>query len=420
MEYALLYLILACIFGYFMAWGVGANDIANAMGTSVGAKAITLKQAIIIAAIFESAGALLAGGDVTDTIRSNVLDTSAFVDTPEIFIYGMLAALLSAGTWLLIASFYGLPVSTTHSIVGAIVGFGLISVGTSGIHWPMVTEIIMSWILTPVLAGIIAFILFRTVQFLILNSTNPLISAKRYIPFYIFLVVFTISMVTFSKGLKNLGFDLSAANYTSASVAIATLCTIIGIIIIRRLKFTSDTRDTGDPYDFTQVEKIFGILMIFTACSMAFAHGSNDVANAIGPLAAIIGVLKEGTTLAGKSTVPIWILLLGATGMVSGLAMYGYRVIATIGERITELTPSRGFAAELAAASTIIIASGTGLPISTTQTLVGAVLGIGLARGISSLRLNVVGQIFMSWLITLPAGALLAIIFFYILKAILL
>lgn len=415
MEYALLYFILACIFGFFMAWGIGANDIANAMGTSVGSKAVTLKQALVIAAVFETAGALLAGGEVTDTIRSHVLDTDTFATMPDIFIYGMLAALLAAGTWLLIASYFGLPVSTTHSIVGAIVGFGLISVGYDGIRWEIVFNIVLSWIFTPLIAGIIAYLLFRSVQYLILNSTNPLANAKRFIPGYIFLVILIISLVTFAKGLKHVGLNLAPWQVAVASLGISTFCTILGIILIHYIKLAPKDRVTR--YDFTNVERIFGILMIFTACSMAFAHGSNDVANAIGPIAAIISTLK-GTAgaLSQKALVPPWILLLGGAGMVAGLGMYGYRVIATIGERITQLTPSRGFAAELAAASTIIIASGTGLPISTTQTLVGAVLGIGLARGISALKLNVVGQIFMSWLVTLPAGGLLAIIFFYMLK----
>jgi len=399
-----------------MAWGIGANDIANAMGTSVGAKAITLKQAILIAAVFETAGALLAGSAVTDTIRGHVLDVDAFAAIPEVFIWGMLAALLAAGTWLFIASYLGWPVSTTHSIVGAIVGFGLVSVGSGGIEWGTVLNIVLSWVLTPLIAGIIAYLLFRSVQYLILNSEQPLTNAKRYTPLYIFLVVFIISLVTFTKGLKYLGLDLTMPQMFLFSFTISIACTIVGILVIRCTQF--GPVDKTSQYDFTNIEKTFGILMIFTACSMAFAHGSNDVANAIGPISAVIHVLKSSYSMIDKTQVAPWVLLLGATGMVSGLAMYGYRVMATIGERITELTPSRGFAAELAAASTVIIASGTGLPVSTTQTLVGAVLGIGLARGISAIKINVVGQIFMSWLITLPAGALLSIIFFYILKII--
>lgn len=415
MEYSITYLILACAAGLFMAWGIGANDVANAMGTSVGSKALTIKQAIVIAAIFESAGALLAGGEVTNTIRGKIIDISVFEGATDAFILGMMAALFAAGTWLLVASYFGLPVSTTHSIVGAIMGFGIIYAGTNTINWNAVVNILLSWIITPFIAGILAYLLFRSVQILIFNSSNPYINARRYVPIYIFIVILVICLVTFIKGLSHLGINLSLFTTLSASVGLSLLCTIVGALLIHKIPVPpmADMK-----YDFTYIERIFGLLMIFTACAMTFAHGSNDVANAIGPLAAIVSAIYNSNLLTQPAPLPVWIMLLGAVGIVAGLAMYGYKVIATVGKKITELTPSRGFAAELSAASTIIIASGFGLPISTTHTLVGAVLGVGMARGLSALRLNVVGKIFMSWLITLPAGAILAITYFFILKLI--
>ncbi|NKB46334.1 MAG: phosphate permease [Legionellales bacterium] len=413
MEHYTLFIILACAFGFFMAWGIGANDVANAMGTSVGSRALTIKQAIIVAAIFEAAGALLAGGEVTDTIRGKIIDSSVLEGSPEILVYGMLAALLAAGSWLLIATAMGLPVSTTHSIVGAIIGFGLVHVGIHAIYWSKVVSIVLSWVLTPCIAGIVAFIIFRSVQKFILTAADPLLNAKRYVPIYIFLVAFVISMVTLTKGLQHLGFNLHFTASITYAILFGLLCSALGMFTFRKINADSST---SSQQRFLLVERVFGILMIFTACSMAFAHGSNDVANAIGPVAAIINILQDGAHIAQKSAITTWVLVLGAVGIVAGLSMFGYRVIATIGHQITELTPSRGFAAELATASTVVIASGTGLPISTTQTLVGAVLGVGLARGLAALKLNVVRNIFMSWVVTLPVGALLAIVFFYVLQ----
>lgn len=413
MEYGLIYIGLACAFGFFMAWGVGANDVANAMGTSVGSKALTIKQAVIVAAIFEFAGAYLAGGQVTATIRKGIIDTSTIVDSPDLLVYGMLASLLAAGVWLLVASRAGWPVSTTHSIVGAIVGFAAVGIGFEAVKWAKVGTIAMSWVTSPVLAGALAYVLFRSVQYLILDTTHPLQSAKKYVPYYIFLVGFIIALVTMFKGLKHLGMELDTGTSYLIAVGIGIIAALIGKFFIGRLHF-----DPGADRDFhyTNVEKVFGILMMFTACAMAFAHGSNDVANAVGPLAAVVGIVESGGQVAQNSAMPVWILLLGGVGIVIGLITYGHKVIATIGSNITELTPSRGFAATLAAATTVVIASSTGLPISTTHTLVGGVLGVGLARGIAALNMNVVRTIFLSWVITLPAGALLSILFFFTLK----
>jgi PiT family inorganic phosphate transporter len=419
MEVIILYgpylLISGCVFGFFMAWGIGANDVANAMGTSVGARALTLSQAILVACIFEFAGAYLAGGEVTSTIRKGIIDPVILADSPDLLVFGMMASLLAAGTWLMIASFNGWPVSTTHSIVGAIVGFAAVGISVDAVSWSRVGSIVSSWVVSPLVAGTISFLIFRSVQNLILNTEHPFDNAKKYVPFYMFLVGFVISMVTLLKGLKHVGLTLNFEQSLTYSILIGVGIALLGSFFLRKVENISQVR--GD-VTFDGVEKVFAVLMVFTACAMAFAHGSNDVANAVGPLAAIANVIQSGGQVAAKSTMPWWILLLGGVGIVSGLAMLGYKVIETVGRNITELTPSRGFAAELAAATTVVIASGTGLPISTTHTLVGAVLGVGLARGLSAIDLGVVGRIVISWVITLPVGAGLSILFFFTLKGI--
>jgi PiT family inorganic phosphate transporter len=411
-------LILACVFGVFMAWGVGANDVANAMGTSVGSGALTIKQAIFIAIIFEFLGAYLAGGEVTGTIRKGIIDPDVMAGSPELLVFGMMAALLAAGTWLLIASAMGWPVSTTHSIIGAIVGFAAVGISPDVVSWGKVGAIVASWVISPLLAGTIAFALFVSVQKLILDTANPFERAKRYIPMYMWVVGFMITMVTLTKGLKHVGVELNLGMGSAFSDALlvsalaGVVVAMLGAVLLYRIKEVPSEQDR-----FNSVERVFAILMIFTACAMAFAHGSNDVANAVGPLAAVASTIASGGLISAQSAMPWWILLLGGGGIVLGLATYGFKVMATVGKKITELTPSRGFAAELGAASTVVVASAAGLPISTTHTLVGAVLGVGLARGIAALNLRVIVTIFISWLITLPAGAGLAIVFFFIFKA---
>jgi PiT family inorganic phosphate transporter len=417
-EYGTILILLAACCGFFMAWGVGANDVANAMGTSVGSKALTIKQAILIAMVFEFAGAYLAGGEVTSTIRKGIVDSAIFKDRPEDLVFGMLSALLAAGSWLAIASFKGWPVSTTHSIVGAIVGFAAVGVSPDAVNWGKVGTIVMSWLVSPIMAGTLSFALFRSVQHLILLQDDPFTKAKRYIPIYMFFVGFLIAMVTLLKGLKHVfkdnGMSLTFLDSALIASVVGVLVAILGSYLLSKVK-----RDMSLEADnrFANVERVFAVLMIFTACSMAFAHGSNDVANAVGPLAAVVSIVGSGGDIAAKTSMPPWILLLGGGGIVVGLATYGYKVMGTIGRKITELTPSRGFAAELGAAATVVIASGTGLPISTTHTLVGAVLGVGLARGIGAIDLRMVGSIFLSWLVTLPAGAGLSIMFFFMFKA---
>ncbi|MEC6798401.1 inorganic phosphate transporter [Photobacterium sp. S4TG1] len=413
-NYGTLLIGVAAFFGLLMAIGIGANDVANAMGTSVGSKALTVKQAIIIAMIFEFAGAYLAGGEVTDTIRKGVIETSLYAAHPETLVFGMMSALLAAGTWLLVASFMGWPVSTTHSIIGAIIGFACVSVGTNAVDWHSIQGIVGSWLITPFIAGIFAYLIFISAQRLIFDTDNPMANAKRFVPVYMFITAMVIALVTIKKGLKHIGLHLTTGEAWIASIAISFVVMIVGYFYIQR-KYADD--DLVDSNGYAGVESVFSVLMVVTACAMAFAHGSNDVANAIGPLSAVVSTIESSGQIAAQSQIAWWILPLGGIGIVIGLATLGHKVMATVGTGITELTPSRGFAAQLATASTVVLASGTGLPISTTQTLVGAVLGVGFARGIAALNLGVVRNIVASWIVTLPAGAFLAVIFFYIIQA---
>jgi PiT family inorganic phosphate transporter len=401
---------LACLFGFFMAWGIGANDVANSMGTSVGSKVLTIKQAIIIACVFEFSGAFFAGGQVASTIKNNIIDITN-MDT-NIFLLGMIASLLASGIWLLVATMKGWPVSTTHTIIGAIVGFALSSGFAEAIYWSKLVPIISSWVITPMISGFIAFFVFTSIQTLIFNTDSPFENAKKYSPFYIFFTACIVCFSTLTKGLKNIGINLTV--FESLIFAL-----VFGAIVALASKYLlSKIQEKSDNTRFMQSERIFATLMIFTACSMAFAHGANDVSNAIGPVAAVVSVIQEGAEVGGKAAVPVWVLFLGAIGIIIGLVTYGYKLMETIGENITELTPSRGFAAELSTSTTVVLASALGLPISTTHTLVGAILGIGFARGIGAINLSMVMKIFSSWVITLPAGALLAAIFLQILKLI--
>jgi len=414
-QYGPVFLALAIAFGFYMTWGIGANDVANAMGTSVGSRAITVKQAILIAAVFEFTGAFIAGGNVTSTIRKGIIDPTSITGQPEILVFGMLAALLAAAIWLTVASWRGWPVSTTHSIVGALVGFALAGIGVNAVQWDQIGMIVASWVISPALGGFLAFVMMQSIRKFILNTDNPFQNAQRFGPFYVFLLGFVISLVTLFKGLKHLNLDLSVTVSFILAVLFGALIAFIGWLLIRRVRVDPSA---DREYHFASVEKIFTPMMIFSACSMAFAHGSNDVANGIGPLAAIVSVIDSGGEIAQKSPLPLWLLALGGTGIVIGLATLGYRVMKTIGTSITELTPTRGFSAELAAAATVVLASRTGLPVSTTHILVGAVIGVGLARGMGAIDLRVIGKIVASWLVTLPAGGVLAALFFFALKGI--
>ena len=403
---------IAALLAFYMAWAIGANDVANAMGTSVGSGALTVGGAIIVAAIFEFAGAFLAGGHVTDTVRKGMLDMSLL--SREQLIYGMMASLASAGTLLIGATRFGLPISTTHAIVGAIVGFGAVAIGIDAVNWPKVLQISLSWITSPLLAGVIAFAIFHLIRSTILNKSNPVHQIRKYGPAFFFFVFFIIGLVTLFKGLKHINLDLDLMEALAGSVALGLIGSGIGAFFIRRVQIGEADPD----HRFDQVERIFVVLQILTACANPFAHGSNDVANAIGPLAAIVNAV-ENVDLTAKAPVAPWMLAIGGLGIVIGLATWGYRVMETVGKKITELTPSRGFAAQLAAASTIVLASRLGIPISTTHTLVGAVLGVGLARGITALDLRVVGNILASWIATLPIAAALSVFFYYFFKGLL-
>ena len=414
-EWGHVFLIMAIVFGFYMCWGIGANDVANAMGTSVGSGAITVKQAILIAAIFEFAGAFIAGGSVTKTIRKGIIDPSSITGSPELLVYGMLAALLAAAIWLMIASSKGWPVSTTHTIVGAIVGFAIAGIGVDAVNWGKITSIVASWLVSPLIGGTIALLLMKSIRKLILNTENPFQNAKKWGPMYIFLVGWIVSLVTFFKGLKHLKLDFTIAESFIAATVFGLIVAIIGKTLINRVEVDENA---DKDYHFASVEKVFTPMMIFTACAMAFAHGSNDVANGIGPLAAVVSIVQSGGEVAQKASLPIWILILGGAAIVIGLATMGYRVMQTIGTKITELTPTRGYCATLAAATTVVLASKTGLPVSTTHIAVGAVMGVGLARGVGAIDLRVLGNIIISWVVTLPAGAVLAALFFFLFKGI--
>ncbi|MGB5707813.1 MAG: inorganic phosphate transporter [Arenicellales bacterium] len=412
-EWGTVFLVMAVIFGAYMAWGIGANDVANAMGTPVGSGAITVKQAILIAAIFEFAGAFIAGGQVTATIRKGIIDPSSISATPELLVYGMLAALLAAAIWLMIASTRGWPVSTTHTIVGAIVGFASVGIGVDAVNWGKIGNIVASWLVSPLIGGAIALLLMISIRKLILNTEEPFEKAKLWAPLYVFLVGWIVGLVTLFKGLKHLDFELTALQSLVAATAIGIVLAFIGKLLINRVNVDPEA---DKEYHYASVEKVFVPLMLFTAAAMAFAHGSNDVANAIGPLAAVVSIVQSGGEVVQKAGLPLWILALGGFGIVVGLATMGYRVMETIGTKITELTPTRGYCATLAAATTVVLASKTGLPVSTTQIAVGAVMGVGLARGVGAIDLRVVGGIILSWFVTLPAGGILAALFFFLFK----
>ena len=410
-----LFIGFAAVVAFLMAWGIGANDVSNAMGTSVGTKTLTVKQAIIIAIIFEFLGAYLAGGEVVSTIKDGILSPECPIATPDL-VLGMISAMLSAGLWLIVATLFSWPVSTTHSIIGALVGFGVVASGVSAIQWGVFGGIVGSWIITPAIAGVFAFFLFVHIQRFIFCKFHPLKHAKRIAPYYVFLTVLIISVVTLDKGLKHVNIELTASESWLLGLGISVIAGIIAKILFKMLHF-DQTLEAKKHY--ANVEKLFSALMLMTARAMAFAHGSNDVANAIGPLASVATILSSGELPEGSLSFPSWVLPLGAAGMVVGLATFGYKVMNTVGSGITALTPSRGFAAQLATAGTVVLASGTGLPISTTQTLVGAIMGVGLARGIAAINLNIVRNIVVSWVVTVPAGAFFAIIIYFILKTLL-
>ncbi len=406
-TFLLVFAIAACI---YMACNIGANDVANAMGTSVGSGTLNFKQAILIAAVAEFAGAFLVGGHVSDTIRKGMLDPLIFADVPFHLVYGMIAALVASAIWLHWASSLGWPVSTTHSIVGAVIGFGMVAGGVDAISWSKVGKVVMSWVVSPVMGGVFAFFIFRFITRQILNQRNPLLHAKKLLPFIVLIVCVILANSMFYKGLKHLNLDLSFVTAMTYATAIGAVGFVISKVLVRRVE---DVPIEDIHQQLVSTEDIFKYLQIITAFYVAFAHGSNDVANAVGPLAAVVSILESGTVQM-KVEMPVWILAMGGGCIVFGLLIWGRRVMMTIGSKITEITPSRGFSAEFGAATVVLICSKMGLPISTTHTLVGSVIGVGMARGLPTLNLSIVYKIFISWISTVPFTAILSAVLFKI------
>lgn len=402
--------VLALVIGLYMAWNIGANDVANAMGTSVGSGALTLRQAILVAAVFEFAGAVLVGAHVTETIKGDIIPLELFEDDPRRYMFGMAGALFGAATWLLVATAFGLPVSTTHSIVGAVVGFGLISVGYENVVWGTIVSIVLSWVVSPLCGALIAFLMFSFIRQNIMLTEDPYGATVRWAPHLVAMVGFILGLSILYKGLKNLNLDFPFW-------VAGPLCLALGGVVGLGMRTWLRRRPRPEDHAGPAVERLFGGLQVVTACFVAFAHGANDVANAIGPLAGIVQVYSTGS-MSGEAAVPVWLLLVGGAGIVAGLATYGYKVIDTVGHKITAMTPTRGFSAEFGAATTVLVASRLGLPISTTHTLVGAVIGVGLARGMAALDLRVIRNIVSSWVITIPAAAVVAAICYLALQAV--
>lgn len=407
MSFPFVLLLIAIVLCLLMTWGVGANDLANVMSTTMGSKAVSVRQAMLIAIIFEFAGAFLGGSGVTETMRDGIIISSQLSDQPMILIEGMLSVLLACTIWMNLASYIGVPVSITNALVGSMVGFGSVVLGSQAIHWSQVTHIAIGWVTSPFIAGITAYALFISIQQTIFVKSDPLQKAKLYVPIYLFLVGSILSFITVFKGLNHFDIHLNLKQDLAVTLATSISITIIGMMFIKHIPEMPRIRRRER---FLQVEKYFAVLMGLTACAMVFAHGSNDVALAVGPLTIIHSLIVHSDQPLTQSNYPAWIILLGCSGVIIGFLMYGRKVIETVGSSITALTPSRAFAATLAAATTVVVATSTGIPVSATQTLVGAVLGVGLARGIGALNLIVIRNIFMSWILTLPAASLLTII----------
>jgi len=416
MDLTTLILTVASLGGLYMAWTIGANDVANAMGTSVGSGALTLRGAIVVAAIFEFGGAMLVGGSVTNTIRKGIVDVETLGSDPMVMAIGMTCCLLAAALWLNLATYAGWPVSTTHSIVGAVVGFGVTAGGVEAVDWGTVGSIAASWVVSPVMGGLLGYALFIFLQRTILTAPDPVAAITRWGPILVFPIISILALSAMFKGLKPLRLDLALGPALILALLLGLAASAIAVPIFARFARRSvDSKDAA----LGRTEKVFMVLQIMTACFVAFAHGSNDVANAVGPLAAVFGAIK-GDGITETVQVPYRVLLIGGVGIVVGLATYGYKIMATIGKKITELTPSRGFAAEFAAATTIVVASKMGLPVSTTHTLVGAVVGVGFGRSIGAINMRVLRGIFASWFITVPFTALLAAALFAAARAALL
>ncbi|MBU4211000.1 MAG: inorganic phosphate transporter [Kiritimatiellae bacterium] len=414
MEHLLLFVALAV--GFYMAWNIGANDVANAFGTSVGSGALTFRRALLLAAIFEFSGAFFVGSHVANTIRGEIIQPVLFQASPMDFAVGMLAALVVASLWLHLATYFGQPVSTTHAIIGAVIGFGVVAHGPDSIQWYKLIRIAASWFVSPLAGALLGYLLYSLIRKTVLASRRPIESAKVAVPIGVAAVVLILVYSILNETLPRLagarmpsGLPLPALAL-GASVIIAAGAGWLGRRLTRRRTYV--VKDMAD--EFRVVERWFGRLQIITACYIAFAHGANDVANAIAPIAGILNAVQGKMT--ETTTIPAWILAFGGLGIVIGLATYGHKVIEAVGRKITEVTPTRGFAAEFGTATTVLVCSLMGLPISTTFVLVGAVMGVGFARGFGAIDLKVVRRIFMSWVITIPVSALLAALIYFVLK----
>jgi PiT family inorganic phosphate transporter len=390
-------LVMAVLAGFYMAVNIGANDVANSMGTSVGSGALTIRKAVIVAGVCTFVGAVLLGVYVTDTIRKGIIDPAAFAPNPNLLIYGMIAVLLGAGAWVSIATYLKLPVSTTHSIVGALIGFGLLGAGIQGIQWKIVGAIMLSWFISPIGGAGISYLLFTIIKRKILDTPSPLAAAKRVGPFFVSLVLFVIGLAVVFGVSKRLLWSLHFSYVLGIAAAIAIVGGLASYIFLARYAL-------GENDEYEEMEELAKPLEILSASYVGLAQGANDVANSIGPIAAILAVM-ETQKVTMQVPVPLWVLVLGGIGLVIGISTWGYRVMETIGKKITEVTPTRGFAAEFGAATVVIICSRLGMPISTTHATVGSVVGVGMARGIGAINLGVIRRIGISWLVTLPVSA---------------
>ncbi len=427
MSSSLVQLTLTAILAFYLAWNLGANDVANAMGTSVGSKAVTLRQALIIAGILEFTGAVLFGRGVSATLATEVANPELFARTPQLLLLGMVAVLLACGLWLQIATSKGWPVSSSHAVVGAIAGFSWTAAGIGAVDWANIGRISLAWVVTPVVSGILAAGFYSLIKYSILDRPNPIEQLREWIPWLsaALLSVFgVIVLPTLFEGSLFAALPIPAHDLPIATGAVATVA--LTFISWRQLAQFSSTpplkTQNSSPIPTphspvpSPVEQLLGRFQVLSACFVAFAHGSNDVGNAIAPLAAITYIIRTGSVPITGFSVPLWILILGGSGIVAGLAVWGKNVIATIGENIIPLQPSGGFCAELATATTILLASRLGLPVSTSHALVGGVVGIGLIQNWGSIRLQTLKSIALAWLITIPIAASLGAIIFFCLR----
>jgi len=397
----------------YVAWTIGANDVANSMGAAVGSRAITIKQAVIVAGICEFAGAVLVGTDVTDTVRKGIVDPNTLAAVPEVLCLGMACVLLAAALWLHLASWVGMPVSTTHSVVGGVAGFGVVAAGWGSVYWGKMGQIVLSWLISPLSGLVLGFLMFRFIIRFVLGQSKPMAAAVRMTPLIAFLVAVIVALGTIYKGLRNLIVQgrvyMTGGRAFLIAAGVGIIVALIARILVRRSVKDSDELSLAD--QLHKVEGVFIPLALISSCSVAFAHGANDVANAVGPLAAIVDIIKTGSVEMSVH-VPFLILALGGAGIALGLATYGYRVMRTIGSKITELTPSRAVAVNIATATTVLVCTRLKLPVSTSHTVVGAVVGIGIARGLGAVNKQVARRIFGSWLLTVPAVAAIAVVLF--------